>query len=288
MARLYRLGLYLVAPLFIAVALLHLVLGLAYAVLCFGWIGRRGRDAAVVAWSRLLLLIMGVRVQSIGESPCAWSGRGEVRPGSLLLVNHTSWLDVFALAAVVPARFVAKAEVGRWPFVGWLAISVGTLFVERGRRHAVVHTNGQVGARLACGQVIGIFPEGTTTDGSRLLPFHANLVQPAIDLGVAMRPVGLRFTQRGEFSRAAMFIDDMNLMQSMWRIATAPHLAVELHWLPAIEPAPTNRHAAARAARSAIAQALGIPLFERSMRDDFSPAADGEDTSPDTRSAPAS
>ena len=324
--QLYRIGLVLIAPITIAAALLHVVLGLLYAALLFPWIGRRWRDAAVITWSRLLLLIIGVRLESAGlppqpgtplrspaknlPSPARGAGAAQNLPspargrgaggeggepatppslGALLLINHTSWLDVFSIAAVVPARFVAKAEIGRWPVFGWLAIVVGTLFVERGRRHAVMRTNQAVAERLRSGQLIGIFPEGTTTDGSRLLPFHANLVQPAIDLGVPLRPVGVRFTQRGEYSRVAMFVGEMNLMQSLWRIVTAPHLAVELHWLPALEPPPANRHQAARAARAAIAQALHVPLEEHEqLTGEAGAVSEPADTEPDTRSAPAS
>ena len=272
--RIYRLGLYLIAPITIAAAYVHVALGLTYAALTFGWIGRRGRDAAIVAWSRILLLIIGVRLQSVGDLPPdlpspaggrGAGGEGAPPPGSVLLLNHTSWLDVFAIAAAVPARFVSKAEIRRWPVFGWLAILVGTIFIERGRRHAVMRTVHEVSDRLRSGLTIAIFPEGTTTDGSMLLPFHANLVQPALDLGAPLRPVGIRFTQRGEFSRAAMYIDDMTMMQSLWRIVTAPYLSVELHWLPPIDPPPTNRHAAARAARAAIAHALDIPLEEHEL-----------------------
>ena len=222
-------------------------------------------------------------------SPLPHSGRGAGGEGlgSLLLINHTSWLDVFSIAAVVPARFVSKAEIGRWPLFGWLAIAVGTLFVERGRRHAVVRTNQVLAERLRSGQLIGVFPEGTTTDGSRLLPFHANLVQPAIDLGAPLRPVGVRFTQRGEFSRAAMYIGEMNLMQSLWRVVTAPYLTVELNWLPPIDPPPSTRHAAANAARSAIANALGVPLEEHELQGEFTSSADTDDTEAGPRSAPA-
>jgi 1-acyl-sn-glycerol-3-phosphate acyltransferase len=284
-ARLYQVVLYLLAPLTVAAALLHVVLGLVYAALTFSWIGRRGRDAAVMAWSRLLLLIVGVRLQVVGGQRVPDTSAAL---GSLLLINHTSWLDVFSIAAVTPARFVAKSEIGRWPVFGWLATVVGTLFVERGRRHAVMRTNHAVAARLRAGQLIGIFPEGTTTDGSRLLPFHANLVQPAIDLGAPLQPVGVRFTQGGTLSRAAMFIGDMNLMQSLWRVATAPHLAVEVHWLPPLQPPPVNRHAAGRAARAAIASALHIPLEDAAAVRELSLGVDGEDTEPGTRSAPAS
>lgn len=310
-AQLVRFGLLLIAPITIAAALLHVALGLVYATLLFPWIERSWRDAAVMVWSRLLLLIIGVRLESKGEPPAVLpssacgrgaglalrsratpgeaGGEGAQPIGSLLLINHTSWLDVFAIATVVPARFVSKAEIGRWPVFGWLAIVVGTLFVERGRRHAVMRTNQAVAERLRSGQVIGIFPEGTTTDGSRLLPFHANLVQPAIDLGAPVRPVGVRFTQRGEFSRAAMFVGEMNLMQSLWRVVTAPHLAVELVWLPPLDPLPASRHLAARAARAAIAAALNVPLQEQERpAGEVSPAAAPSDTEPGPRSAPAS
>ena len=285
--QLYRFGLKLIAPISIAAAFVHVALGLLYALLTFSWIGPRGRDAAIMAWSRILLLIIGVRLESKGlppaHSPSSFrpprNGTGVVGEGlgSLLLINHTSWLDVFSIAAVVPARFVSKAEIGRWPLFGWLAIVVGTLFVERGRRHAVVRTNQALAERLRSGQVIGLFPEGTTTDGSRLLPFHANLVQPAIDLGAPLRPLGVRFTQRGEFSRAAMYIGEMNLMQSLWRVVTAPYLTVELNWLPPIDPPPSNRHAAANAARSAIARALGVPLEERELQGELASSADTDD-----------
>ena len=284
-AQLYRFGLCLIAPITIAAALIHVALGLLYAVLTFAWIGPRRRDAAIMAWSRILLLMIGVRLESKGVPPSAASGPA---PGALLLINHTSWLEVFSIAAVVPARFVSKAEIGRWPVFGWLAILVGTVFVERGRRHAVARTNQAVAERLRSGQLIGIFPEGTTTDGSRLLPFHANLVQPAIDLGVPVRPVGVRFTQRGQYSRAAMYMGEMNLMQSLWRIVTAPYLAVELHWLPPLDPLPDSRHAAARAARAAIAHALDIPLEEHELLAADAGAAAGPDaTEPDPRSAAA-
>jgi len=288
--RIYRLALLLLAPVTVLAALLHVLIGLAFATLTFSWIGRGGRDAAVMIWSRLLLLIVGVRLVLPAGGPPRPPTAGAL--GSLMLINHTSWLDVFAVAAAAPARFVAKSEVRRWPVFGLLAAQIGTLFVERGRRHAVMKTNHEVAERLRAGQWIGIFPEGTTTDGLRLLPFHANLVAPAIELGVTLRPIGIRFTQRGRYSPAAMFIDDMSLMQSLLRVVTAPHLAVEVHWLSPLDPVPSNRHAAARAAREAIAQALQIPLEiapdKAGARDAASLAVDSRDTEPGTRSAPAS
>jgi len=283
--RLYGFGLRLIAPITIAAALVHVALGLLYALLTFSWIGSLRRDSAIMTWSRILLLIIGVRPQSFGEPPRPGRTQdADESSGSLLLANHTSWLDVFSIAAVVPARFVSKSEIARWPVFGWLAIAVGTVFVERGRRHAVARANQAVTERLRSGQLIAVFPEGTTTDGSRLLSFHANLVQPALDIQAPIRPVGVRFTQRGEFSRAAMYIDDMNVMQSLWRIVTTPYLTVELHWLPPIDP-PRGRHEAARSARAAIAQALQLSLEDKEVSDEVGAVDEPSDAEPG--SAPA-
>ena len=283
--RLYGFGLRLIAPITIAAALVHVALGLLYALLTSSWIGSLRRDSAIMTWSRILLLIIGVRPQSFGEPPRPGGTQDtDESPGSLLLANHTSWLEVFSIAAVVPARFVSKSEIARWPVFGWLAIAVGTLFVERGRRHAVARANQAVAERLRSGQLIAVFPEGTTTDGSRLLPFHANLVQPALDIQAPIRPVGVRFTQRGAVSQAAMYIDDMNVMQSLWRIVTAPHLTVELHWLPPIDP-PRGRHEAARSARAAIAQALQLSLEEQEVSGEVGAVDEPSDAEPG--SAPA-
>ncbi len=257
--RLYAAALWLLAPLAILGVLLHVLWGLAVALLLFPLAPSSVRDGLVAFWSRVLLAAVGVRLD-LRLPPNACIEGSDEELGSLLLINHTSWLDIFAVAAVVPARFVSKSEVARWPLFGWLAVGVGTLFVERGRRHAVAAINHAVAHRLGEGQTIGIFPEGTTTLGHTLMSFHANLVQPALDMGARVRPVAVRYTQHGQPSEAAAFVGEMNIFQSLWRILCAPRLTVELHWLAPLPPGERNRHAAARACRAAIAQALQLPL----------------------------
>jgi 1-acyl-sn-glycerol-3-phosphate acyltransferase len=158
----------------------------------------------------------------------------------------------------VPTRFVAKAEIASWPVIGWLVGMVGTLFVERGKRHAVHGVNRVVGEHLQMGETIGVYAEGTTTDGTHLLPFHANLIQPALDHGAEVRPVAVRFSQSGRLSLAASYAGETTLMQSLWRVVTTRDMAVEVHWLPAVDISVGNRHAVARAARAEIAVALGL------------------------------
>jgi 1-acyl-sn-glycerol-3-phosphate acyltransferase len=213
-------------------------------------------------WSRMLLGIVGVRVLVRGE-PIDPRLAGGIVPGSagrMLLSNHVSWLDIYAINAAVPSRFVAKAEIAAWPLAGWLAARAGTLFVERGRRHAVHAINQAVASRLAAGETIGVFPEGTTTDGRELLPFHANLVQPALDAGAEIRPVAVRYVQDGAWAPAAAYIGDMTLLGSLWQVVTTARLVVHVHWLPQLSRELDNRHAVCRAARAAIGGALGVAL----------------------------
>ncbi len=122
-------------------------------------------------------------------------GRAHGLPGNLLIVaNHISWLDIFVLNAVQPARFVAKAELARWPLVGRLIADCGTLFIERGRRPRRASDQSRRRARRSsAGDVIAIFPEGTTTDGSMLLPFHGSLLQPVIDARGHVQPMAIRY-----------------------------------------------------------------------------------------------
>ncbi len=256
MDRLLILALMLLAPLALVFIAFHLLWGGLVAGLLFPVLPRRGADALMKFWSRILLVALGIRVE-LQCAPGAAPGDGD--GGALLVCNHTSWADIFVIAAVQPARFVAKAELTNWPLLGRFAAACGTIFVERGRRHAVAHVNQAVVERLRAGQSMGIFPEGTTTDGASLLRFHANLLQPALDAGAAVVPLAIQYRKDGELSTAAAFIGEMNLAQSLWRILVTPRLRVRLYWLPLLRPQPEDtRQALAARARAAIAGALEL------------------------------
>jgi 1-acyl-sn-glycerol-3-phosphate acyltransferase len=266
----------LTAPLRLAVLLLHVLGGLLVAALIFPLLSQPHRNQINKLWSRNLLRIVGLRLVVKGEPiepEVAATGMAAWTSGRILLANHISWIDIFAINAVVPTRFIAKAEISRWPLVGALVSLAGTLYVERGRRHAVHAINQKVAERLKHGETIGVFPEGTTTDGSTLLPFHANLVQPALDVGAEIRPVALRYLQAGAPTLAAAYIGDDNLVSSLWRIVTAPALTVDVHWLAPLASGAATRHAAGRDARDAIAVALGIDVSPASAPADTAPAA---------------
>jgi len=256
----YQALLYLLAPFVLLALLLHVLLGLVVALVIFPPLSQQVRNRIIQVWSRMVLRIVGVRLIAPGNAAAP------ARRGCIAAANHISWLDILVLNAIAPMRFIAKAEIARWPLAGWLVSLVGTLYIERGRRHAVHALNRAVRERLHAGETIGIFPEGTTSDGSLLLPFHANLLQPALDTGAEIRPVALRYSQQGQRSRAAAYVGDDSLAQSLWWIVTAPHLTAEALWLPALPADRSNRHAAARALRAAIGDALALSGTDQSAQ----------------------
>lgn len=133
-----------------------------------------------VAVCRLCVWIMGLRRQVLGRL---------VRGPALVVANHVSWLDIFVLNATGPLYFVSKAEVSGWPGIGALARITGTLFIRRDRREAAAQAD-QFRARLQAGHRMLLFPEGTSTDGRRVLPFKPTLFAGAGD-EVGVQPVSL-------------------------------------------------------------------------------------------------
>jgi 1-acyl-sn-glycerol-3-phosphate acyltransferase len=181
-----------------------------------------------------------------------------------VLSNHVSWIDVFAVNAATPCRFVAKAEIGRWPLLGAMVSRSGTLYIERGRRHAVASTNHRMRDHLKAGESVVVFPEGTTTDGATLLPFHSNLLAPAVEIGAPVWPIAIRYTDGGRPTDAAAFVGEMGLFTSLGKILAARDLEIRITVLPAIPvEVHGNRHALARAAREAIAGVLGLESDQR-------------------------
>lgn len=174
-------------------------------------------------WSGKLLRIFNVRVDIDDHDSLHNMRRG------LIVTNHISWLDVFVLNAVIPMRFVAKSEVRGWPVIGWLCAQAQTLFLERGKARSAARINVQLVGLLQRGERLAVFPEGTTTDGSKVAHFHSSLLQPAIDAGAQVHPVAIRYQDiDGTHSTAAAYIDDMSFGASLWNILNTPQLHVRL------------------------------------------------------------
>ncbi len=199
----------------LALLALHLATGLATIVLRFPFADAATRALLRRRWSQRLLALCGIKVER----------HGEFAAGALLALNHVSWIDVFVVLSQTDATFIAKAEVRRWPLIGWLAARNGTIFLRRGSRGHAAALARELVSHLRQGQSVALFPEGTTTDGLSLHPFHAALLQPAIDAGAPVQAVAIRYYDAsGRRTTAAAFYGQMTLMQSLWRIVSEPRL----------------------------------------------------------------
>jgi 1-acyl-sn-glycerol-3-phosphate acyltransferase len=184
-------------------------------------------------------------------------------PRNVLLVsNHVSWLDILALGGTARARFVAKAEVGRWPIVGMLARIGETILVERESRKAARGQADQLGQALAEGRPVVLFPEGTTGDGRSLLPFRPALLSPVAPPpnGIAVQPVAIDY---GADTDVIAWIGDEGAAANALRIIGRPgRIVAHLHFLPPLAPSP-DRKALAADAQAAIGRALAASAPDR-------------------------
>ena len=233
---------------------IHIAEGLATTAFVFPWLGVRKKQALIRRWCVRLLRVLAVEARVHGLADGGF-------PGNLLIVaNHVSWLDIFVLNTLQPSRFIAKSELRGWPIAGRLIAGCGTLFIERGRRHDTHKVNQRVAEALARGAVIAIFPEGTTSDGTGLLPFHGSLLQPIVDADGHVQPVGIRYRQiGGEHSDAAAYVGEMSFLSSYWRVTGERRLVVELHVAPPLPAGGRHRRELSRSAEAAIRKALGLP-----------------------------
>lgn len=234
--------------------LLHVTVGLAIVMAMINPLCRRvrpggeGLDSRTIrAWSWLMVRVFGMRVRRFGTP----------LPGAALFVaNHVSWIDITLLHSQRVVGFVAKAEIARWPVVGWLASRGGTIYHHRGDNeslHGVMH---QMLERLQTGRAIGVFPEGRTNDGRSVGVFHARIFQPAVLAAVPAQPVALKYGAQGNAQTIIAFRPRENFMQNFWRLLGEPVRAVEVHFLEPVTAAEDGRRRMAEASRERIMAAM--------------------------------
>lgn len=173
----------------------------------------------------------------------------------LWVANHVSWTDIPLLGQLLPLAFLSKAEVRAWPLAGWLAQQAGTLFIRRGAGDGLL-LNRQISTRLSAGCPLLVFPEGTSTDGAQVRTFHGRLLAGAIEAGVALQPVAIRYLRDGRLDPLAPFIGDDALQQHLLRLLAADVSEVQIQLLAPIATTDGERSALARQARAAIDSAL--------------------------------
>ena len=144
-------------------------------------------------WHRVAVRLLGIRV--------IVHGKLDTHRPLMLAVNHSSWKDIVVLSSVADVVFIAKSEVKDWPVFGWLAKWQRTIFIERERRRQTGEQVTEVAKRLADGEIVVLFAEGTTSDGNRILEFKSSLFGAAASaLGasptgsVSIQPVAVAYT----------------------------------------------------------------------------------------------
>ncbi|ODS64359.1 MAG: acetyltransferase [Arenimonas sp. SCN 70-307] len=209
--------------------------------------GERLDHRAIRLWSAGLMRIFGFRLRRYGTP----------LPGAVMFVaNHVSWIDIELMHSQRMMGFVAKAEIARWPLVGWLASRGGTIYHHRGSNdslHGVMH---QMVQRLQSGQAVGVFPEGRTTRGDAVGVFHARIFQPAVLAGVPAQPVALKYGQRGNAQTIVAFGERESFFANFVRLLGEPGRVAEVHFLEPVAASEDGRRRMAETCRERIAAAM--------------------------------
>lgn len=209
---------------------------------------------AITDWSRHCLGCMGICLSIEGEVP-----EGPV----LLCPNHATYLDVFAMGAACRTFFVSKADVEGWPGIGRVCVGSRNILVPRERRSAITEVNTLISDRLTQGFSVCVFLEGTTSANEDVLPFHASLVQSAIDAEIPLVPVGIRWSCRKEDvdigEDVAYWKDDHVLGSHLFRVLGLSGVEVTVHFGHAIESASRDRKALAFELHEHVVGLAGFP-----------------------------
>jgi len=228
--------------------------------------------AVVRWWHGRLCRALGVRVRVSGR----------VARGCLLVANHVSWLDVPVLGSQAEMGFLSKAEVRRWPLVGWMSAIADTLFIERGANQ-VGRVGAQIASGLALGRTLVIFPEGTTSDGREVRRFHPRLFAVVQRPGLRIQPVALGYRSGSDQApdTSVAYVGGDTLVANLWRVIRHPGLVAEIRFLPPMEPrAGEDRRSLSARARRHIVEALSL--------DDCAMVGGMSESRRDPRASPAS
>ncbi|WP_024892025.1 lysophospholipid acyltransferase family protein [Luteimonas huabeiensis] len=249
-------------PLLLWHVLVHLPVVLLAILLPVGRIrvagGERLDHRMIRAWQGGLMRVFGFRVRRVGTP----------LPGATLFVaNHVSWVDIVALHSQRMMGFVAKKEIAGWPVVGWLAARGETIFHQRGNQESLGGVLEEMRARLREGRSVGVFPEGRTRDGREIGPFHARIFLAAVEAGVPVQPVALRYGAHGEAQTVVAFGARESFAANFLRLLGEPSRSADIVFLPPVLPGDAEgRRRIAEVARERILEAMGQAPGRRPRR----------------------
>ena len=210
--------------------------------------GERLDHRLIRAWSATLMRISGFRLRSSGMP----------LPGATMFVaNHVSWADIVVLHSQRMMGFVAKREIAGWPLIGWMATRGETIYHQRGSSESLGGVLHEMLARLRSGRSIGVFPEGRTRNGREVGPFHARIFLAAVEAGVPVQPVALRYGVRGQAQARVAFRQGEGFLGNFLRLLGEPARIAEVRFLAPIAPGDADgRRRIAELARERIVAAM--------------------------------
>jgi lyso-ornithine lipid O-acyltransferase len=224
-----------------ALIILIVFLALTLPLMPVQWIIRSKRLPR--HYHRILCRILGMAVEVQGGLP----------KGTLLLVsNHLSWLDIPVLSSITPLSFIAKQEVASWPLFGFMAKLQGSIFVDRERRSNTDTENEEIEKRLKAGHTVLLFPEGTTTDGSHILPFKSSYFGSVTNQNIPVIPLTITYSENPEFYA---WYGEAELLPHLWKVIKSGPIKVRVVIHPVLATA--NRKTMANEAEKIIRSSLG-------------------------------
>lgn len=245
---------------------LHLLQGVVTAGTLLHFAREPMRSRIIRSWAGKLLRVLNVEIRVRGNVPTL------ATRGVMFVSNHVSWMDVWLLLSVRPLRFISKADVRAWPIVGYLAQAGGTLFIQREKRHHTAAIVKQAEAVLAQGDCLALFPEGTTTNGLRLRPFHSSLFQVAVDQGSAITLVTIRYVfEDGQIDTAPAYADEITMPESMRAILARRKIIAEVNYFGTLEANGKTRRELSAEAEAAMAAALNLPIPHKASEKPLDP-----------------
>ena len=213
----------------IILILIHLFIGTLF-IIFFPIINRKLKKLLIKRWSSLLLKIFKINLVVNNDLKKILS-----KKNYLIVSNHISWLDIFVINSAYPVAFVAKQSISKWPILSWLVKASETIFIDRKRITKIKKTLKEVENYLENKGSICIFPEGTSSDGSKLLNFKSNLLQTAINKNISVLPIAIQYLQNQNFCSAPAYYAELSLLDSIRNLIRFDNIEAKLTILTEIK-----------------------------------------------------
>ncbi len=232
---------------------LHTITGFIIAGLLLPIVNKKYRYKLIRWWCQQLLAAFNIKVIVSGDIP------PDDLSHAMIIANHVSWADIHVLNSVIPLRYIAKSDIRHWPIFGFFASRVNTLFVDRAKKQDALRIVDITSACLEAGDRLCFFPEGTTTDGTSVLPFKSSLIEASIRSGTSIYPVAISYPlANGGINTEMAYAGDTTLKESMQQALAIKSPIVNIHFLAPVSTKDQNRRTLAYHVHNLITKKLNL------------------------------